>query len=193
MPVATCFVSVKVLCSRRGTVVAKEADKNAFGPFLYLWLALSVLLNVSGIASIVDGFVHWVSFFRDFLDIYRHLIREPLSWAVYLVWPCWWWKIPPWVFDLFVIDAALFFGANIVSTKYHGRSLVAEMFDSVRDFFLTPIIFVAQPLILLGMYFYPLHERDKSAVRDCLLYTAAVFATVIVLAFLNWQLQHIGS
>jgi len=29
--------------------------------------------------------------------------------------------------------------------------------------------------------------------RFWLLYTSAVFATVIVLAFLNWQIQHIGN
>ena len=57
----------------------KEDDKKFFGgPIVYLWLALSLLLNVSGIASIVDGFVHWASFFKDFLDIYRAWIREPL-------------------------------------------------------------------------------------------------------------------
>jgi hypothetical protein len=86
------IASSNLLCQFNGVVgvaMQKEDNKQLF----YLWFALSLLLNVSGIASIVDGFVHWAYFFRDFLDLYRHWIREPLSWAVHLVFP--FWQIPP--------------------------------------------------------------------------------------------------
>jgi hypothetical protein len=170
-----------------------KEDENKFfaGPILYLWLALSMLLNISGVASIVDGFVHWANFFKDFLDIYRAWIREPISWAVHLVWPSWWPKIPPWVFDLLVIWSAFYFGANVVIVKSHGRSLVSEMFDSVRDFFRGLGGFAFGPFVLPLAFF--MNAESKAFAWEWLLYTVAVFATVIVLAFLNWQLQHIGQ
>jgi hypothetical protein len=61
--------------------------KSRLGPFAYVSLAVSVLLNVSGIASIVDDVVVWAGFIRDFIDLYRDWIREPILWALHLAWP----------------------------------------------------------------------------------------------------------
>jgi len=133
--------------------VTKQNDKGLFGPFIYLWLALSMLLNIASIASIVDGFVHWAYFFKDFLDTYRAWIREPISWAVHLVWPSWWPKIPSWVFDLLVIWAAFVFGFNFGVIRNSGRSVFSVMCDSVRDFCYGLIFIAAWPLLA------PLHFR----------------------------------
>jgi len=165
-----------------GAAVTKESEKQLLGPIVYLWLALSLLLNVSGIASIVDGFVHWANFFKDFLDIYRHWIREPLSWAVHLVLAL---KIPPWVFDYFVISSAFFFGTNAMGIRRDGRSFFIDPFAVF-------ILYIYGP-ILLPFLFSVGDAKVKSRTRECLIYTGAVFATVIVLMFLNWQFQHIGN
>jgi hypothetical protein len=172
--------------------VTKENESKLFtGPIVYLWLALSLLLNVSGIASIVDGFVHWANFFKDFLDIYRAWIREPLSWAVHLVWPSWWPMIPPWVFDLLVIWSAFIFGFNVGVIRNSGRSIFSVICDSVKDFFFGLAYIVAWPLILL--IFFLGNDKYHGVAWEWLTYTAVVFATVIVLMFLNWQFQHIGQ
>ena len=80
-------------------------QKNRVGPFLYVWLAISVLLNVSGIASILDGFVQWGHFSSDGINQYRVNIREPVSAAFYVLWPTHWARIEGWVFDALVVLA----------------------------------------------------------------------------------------
>ncbi len=177
--------------------MAKDSDKGLLGPFFYLWFGLSILLNVSGIASIVDGFVHWANFFKDFLDIYREWIREPISWAAHLVWPSWWPKIPPWVFDLFVIWSAFFLARNIWSIRRWGRSAVSIIIEDRRGegIFNLISIFV---FFALGPLMTPVaslsdDEENRRGAREVLAYFFLLIATVIVLAFLNWQLQHIVS
>jgi hypothetical protein len=51
---------------------------------------------------------------------------------------------------------------------------------------------VAVPLLLLHASIFG-SNKDRADGREWLLYVACVFATVIVLAFLNWQFQHIGA
>lgn len=118
----------------------KMEDKHLLGPFFYLWFALSILLNISGIASIVDGFVHWANFFKDFLDTYRAWIREPLvgcpARLAFMVA-----QDPPWVFDWLIICAAFFFGLNATFVRHGNRSAFSEMFDSVASFFFGLFIF----------------------------------------------------
>jgi hypothetical protein len=173
-------------------------DKDPLGPFIYVWLALSILINVSGIGSIVDGFVHWVGFFRDFLDIYRTLIHEPISWAAHLIWPSSWPKIPLWAFDVFVIWAGLFLAINIANFRAYGESYwtSAVRAEGVLKGTVWIVVF-----FLLGPVIYPTvaifgHDEDREQrgeARQVLTYFILLIATVTVLAFLNWQVQHIPS
>jgi hypothetical protein len=164
--------------------------KGKLGPFLYLWLALSTLLNISGIASIVDGLVHWVHFFRDFLDIYRTWIREPISWAVHLMWPSWWPRIPKWMFDVFVVWAAFFLAGNICWIRKEGETLVAEIFRQgvvlgVIQSALAPLLCLCASMGYIGT------EEAKQNAREIIMYFLLLLTSVVVLAFLNWQLGHI--
>jgi hypothetical protein len=180
--------------------VTKDTDKGLPRPIIYLWLALSVLLNVSGIASIVDGIVHWANFFKDFLDIYRHFIREPISWAVHLVWPSWWPKIPPLVFDIFVIWSACFFAYNMSFIRLNGISLLAGIIQDQHLGIVGIIVvsfacFAVAPLAILvsiPALFFLSNEKDRRWTLDVLLYFFILVGAVVVLAFLNWQFQHIG-
>jgi hypothetical protein len=179
---------------RRSAVAegAEDKTKVMLGPFFYGWLALSLLINVSGIGSIVDGFVHWAGFFRDSLDIYRHLIREPLSWTVNLVWPPSWWKIPPWVFDLFVIWSAFFLASNIAVMRESGQTIVQrELHIGHGALFRLIIFFLLMPWVIC-MISFSRDDNGKSS-RQILIYVLLLIAVVIVLAFLNWQFQHIGA
>jgi hypothetical protein len=177
-----------------GGAMAEAKEANQWGPFLYFWFALSLLLNISGISSIVDGFVHWVGFFRDALDIYRGWIREPLSLVAHLVWPLGWPKIPGWVFDLFVILSTFFLAGNIVSYQVGGHSLVADATKKngvIVGIFTVVVWYFFLPL--LGLLFLLLEPNDAVGRRSAVKFYAYFFliiAIVIVLAFLNWQFQH---
>jgi hypothetical protein len=116
--------SPTICVSGGGIVVPETPDKAEYGPFLYLWLALAMLSNIAGIGSIVDGLVHWVGFFREALDIYRAWIREPLSWAVHVVWPSWWQRIPNWLLDLLVVWSGFFLAGNVYHLKHFRRSII---------------------------------------------------------------------
>lgn len=75
------------------------------GPWIYVWFCIALLLSVSGMASIVDGFVVWVKFFRNVIDVYRATIREPLANVERLIWSSG--SIPDWAFDVFVVGAGM--------------------------------------------------------------------------------------
>jgi hypothetical protein len=177
---------------------SSDAPKGELGPFLYLWLALSLLINVSGIASIADGFVHWANFFQDFLQIYHEMIRDPLSWAAHRVWPPGWPRIPPWIFDLLVVWSGVFLATNIENIRNTGQTVFGDVFSSLGLIMGIPVIafiFFFCPVLLPLRYVFPRNEsrvRDRRAALEALLYFFLLFATVVILAFLNWQLQHLA-
>ena len=82
-------------------------------------------------ASIVDGLVTWAHFFRDIIDVYRTVIREPLAYVGNHLWP--FGHIPHWAFDVFVLWFALFFAANIFSYGEEGRTILEGTRESYRD------------------------------------------------------------
>src|SRR5262245_9235325 len=123
--------------------------KSRLGPFVYLSLLISVLLNISGMASIVDGFVVWAGFFRDFIDLYRAWIREPILWAMNLFWPASWPRIPGWVADWLCISGSFALATNIDDTLDTGKSVLGSMVEyhgRLRGF----AIFIVGHAILLS-------------------------------------------
>ena len=80
---------------------ARRVSEN---PFTALWLLVGFISAVGGIMGIVEGWVRWHDFIANhFLDYYKALVRQPLVWAVDLVWPRTWPKIPAWLFDVLVL------------------------------------------------------------------------------------------
>jgi hypothetical protein len=182
--------------------MAKAEEAKKWGPFLYLWFALSMLVNISGIGSIVDGLVHWVGFFREAVDIYRAWIREPLSWTVHLVWPSGWPRIPGWAFDLFVVWSTFFLAANIAFYRNTGKTLVAATIKNagvIGGYLLAAALFLGGPIIVCINFFRTdrivmQRESIDGAIRresmEIVIYFFLIIAIVAVFAFLNWQLQH---
>jgi hypothetical protein len=166
---------------------------------IYLWLVLSALLNISGIASIVDGLVHWTAFLKDLLSIYRAWIREPISWVVYLAWPSWWPKIPAWVFDVFVIWSACFLTLNIASFREHGESVLKSAVRSqgvLKGTAEVAFTVLTMPLMALVVLAFARDEVDREGreeAKEVLTYLILLVATIIVLMFLNWQLKNPGA
>jgi hypothetical protein len=166
--------------------------------FIYLWLVLSLLLNISGIASIVDGFVQWTSFLKDLLSMYQAWIREPISWVVHLVWPSWWPKIPAWALDVFIVWSGLFLAININNVRVYGESYWKSAVDSegilkgtagvVFFFLFAPVIYPT--VAALG---HDEDRREREEARQVLRYYIFLVAMIIVLMFLNWQLKKAGQ
>lgn len=170
-----------------------EQEKRG-GFWTYVWLGISGAMNLSGMASIVDGFVTWANFFRNIIDVYRVTIREPLAWIGHFIWP--FGPIPGWVFDVVVIWAALVLAVNI----WWHREVGGTVFGAIRDDFrerdfgealekLAELIFL--PLVLL-LYQFSESVDKRREVRKVLLNFLFLIATFTLLLFINWQIRQHG-
>ncbi len=113
-------------------------------PYLVLWLALSVLLNILGIASIVEGAVTWVGFVAELIATYRKFLREPLLYFAALIWPNFWPRIPPWTADVIIIQSSFFISYRLFLAFEKARYLM--VFRQVK--ILQPIlVFLFGPVV----------------------------------------------
>lgn len=118
-------------------------------------LAISILLSVSGLASIVDGFYRWGLFFTDLIDIYRY-------WATFLFLPLedllrWMGlSFPDWVRDVIVVWCALggvgargyfYIGQHFFS--WLDRPLDQGIKEITITFLLLPPAIILVPLLFL--------------------------------------------
>src|SRR5450759_5632167 len=87
-------------------------------PYLVLWLALSMLLNILGIASIVDGAVTWLGFVAELIATYRKFLREPLLFVAELFWPASWPRIPRWTADVLIVQSSFFISYLLFTVSY---------------------------------------------------------------------------
>jgi hypothetical protein len=180
---------------------AKKGKKT----IVWAWLILSVTLNISGIASIADSLVTWGRFFHDIIDVYRTLIREPLSWLVHLIWPSWFPRIPPWIFDLLVVWVGFWIAFNAFWLNNFGHTIIGEILFtrlgrarglviSLRAFVFGPLIFLAH---LARGRLWPRNAKLITALYLATLprgrmYYLVLVAVFVVILFLNWQLKRIG-
>jgi hypothetical protein len=77
-------------------------------PYLIIYLTLSAILNILGIASLIDGVVSWAGFAAQLVTTYRAYLREPLLHFVIFLWPIDWPRIPGWAIDVLVIQSSFF-------------------------------------------------------------------------------------
>jgi len=85
--------------------------------YLFVPLSLSVALNVTGLAGLVDGAVVWIGFFKDAVNLYSEYVRQPLMTATNAVWPPSFPQIPKTAYDFFVVWLAFGLG-NVLSTQF---------------------------------------------------------------------------
>ena len=71
--------------------------------FFYVWLPISTLLNVVGLASICDDLIAWTGIIREYLDFYQYYIRSPVQSALSRIWLDFFVEMPSWFADYFVI------------------------------------------------------------------------------------------
>ncbi len=77
-------------------------------PYLIIYLVLSAILNILGIASLVEDAISWAGFAARIVATYRAYLREPILQIVVLFWPHNWAKIPGWVIDILIIQSSFF-------------------------------------------------------------------------------------
>lgn len=112
----------------------------------YISLGLSIILTLAGLASIVDAFIVWARFFAEIIDLYKNLIREPLAYAVDLLWPDAWPDIPRIVFDILIIWISCFTALRLFLTleedgwKVMFRDYKRPLFAQIKAFLLGPLL-----------------------------------------------------
>jgi hypothetical protein len=174
--------------------------KSKLGPFLYFWLAMSVLLNISGLASIVDGFVVWVGFLRNFIEIYRAWIREPMLWAAHLVWPNGWPRIPGWIMDWLCISGSFALAVNAIALRDEGQTFIGVALEAGDNFaqrivfvFLAALVLLAGPLLFPLLWLSRMPREAWGTLGAIILTWTAILGGFVLLIFLNWQLKRAGA
>jgi hypothetical protein len=113
-------------------------------PYLVLWLALSMLLNILGIASIVDGAVTWLGFVAELIATYRKFLREPLLFVAELFWPASWPRIPRWTADVLIVQSSFFISYRLFMDFEKRRYLIvfreAKILQPVLVFLFGPVV-----------------------------------------------------
>ncbi len=166
------------------------------GFWIYVWLGVSGLLNLSGMASLVDGFVTWANFFRNIIDVYRATIREPLAWIGHQIWP--FGPIPGWVFDVVVFWAALLLAVNIWLYIEDGKTVFGWMRECSREFedkvfFLLLAILGFVSLPFFGIFWAFEDDDDGRFVKGVFLNFLLLVAAFMLILFINWQIRQHGG
>jgi hypothetical protein len=170
--------------------------KPEIGPFIYVGLVISVLLNVSGMASIVDGFVVWAGFFRGFVGLYRAWIRSPLQWLPGLIGI----HLPGWVADWLCISGSFFLAMNLYHFQNQGETILRTVMHRPSVWArATLIVIVLSGPLIIPLLLILQHLIDRKGGRPkwdtiayVYLYWVMVIGSIVVLMFLNWQLKRAG-
>lgn len=173
----------------------------------HVFLAISILLSVSGLASIVDGFYRWGMFFTDLIDIYRYWatlmflpLEDLLRWMGF--------SFPDWVRDVIVVWCALggigVRGAVFLidrSGEMGNRGPVYSVSDKVLFFFAGPTSVLLLPITLLYTFTLALIESSFEGPKPRyytrrpfivllgmpILCLAVGFGPFILAMFIDWQ------
>jgi hypothetical protein len=168
-----------------------EKQKPQASGLIYFWLFISWVLNITGLASIVDGLVVWVDFFKNIILIYRRLIRDPLllfiKWALPVGWP----TIPGWCADVLTMYSGLILAASAMFILEHGykTSLFSQFIDKqhpIKSSFKSIAITLMMPFFLLFgfMFKWPWSVWSKSYYK----YLATTLIAFLLVLFVNFQL-----
>ncbi len=164
-------------------------EKKPGAAWLYAGLGVSGLLNIASMASVVDGFVTWATFFREFIGAYRWAIRDPLAYAGNAIWP--FGGIPGWIFDVFVLWASLFMTLNILWLRATGKMVFSEIRAIYRDdgfgaASLVALNLILFPIMLVAAY---MDGRAGAGTRSVLRNFAYILGLFILILLVNWQLN----
>jgi hypothetical protein len=160
--------------------------------WLYLWLAISVIGNIIGLSSLVEGVVTWAAFFKDIIDLYREYIRGPIAFIGNHLWP--FGKIPGWVFDFLIVYLLFYISANIASILRYKKSFISSLVEQIghrRIILITVLVFL--PFHDIVIFFLQLFKINKTVDEDVYITMSIVgiiLIIFIILLFINYQILH---
>ena len=112
----------------------------------YVWLGLTVILTLTGLASIVDGFVVWADFIAQIIQVYKSTLRDPIARLVDIAWPQGWPRIPKMAFDLLIVWSSFFTALRLFWAR-EGRWLRTAFYGRIS----WPLAFALGPFV--GSYY----------------------------------------
>lgn len=115
------------------TVGAGREGASPQNPFVYLWVATGVLLNISGLASLASDLVKWASFFENIWDVYKVTVRDPVFSMLLVVWPEWFPRLPKSAADWLVIWSGLWLAISVYYYQTLGVFLLSHKFRTVGE------------------------------------------------------------
>jgi predicted anti-sigma-YlaC factor YlaD len=125
-------------------------------PFAATWILVSFICSIGGLMGIVEGWVRWHDFLaNNFLDYYKALIRQPLAWAVNLVWPATWPTIPGWIFDVMVLWVV---AANAAARFYYAAAAPHDV-DMGRRMMMAAVFWPTYLARQLWYYYLDVQEK----------------------------------
>lgn len=191
----------------RWQTLVRTVSENPLGSTIVL---VGFLSSIGGIMGIVEGWVRWHDFIANhFLDYYKSLVRQPISWTVGLVWPETWPKPPTWAFDVMVLWGV---AANAAARFYFSAAAPHDV-DMRRNMAMAAIFWPAY--FLQQAWYYRLDYLEKLAIggpnqklteyeewvmyktlvrrkwgfRRALRFVGAVVLTLVVITAFNYQLD----
>ena len=128
-------------------------------PYLIVSLALSALMNVLGLASIVGDFVTWAGFLADAINAYHQFLRDPILRVLILFWPAAWSKPPSWTVDIFIIQSSFYISHRLFMAFEREKYIIT--FRQVR--ILQPfLVFLGGPLVpVIQLFRLRAHARRE--------------------------------
>jgi hypothetical protein len=178
----------------------KDSNWN-LGPLGYLGLLVSVLLNISGMSSIVQGFVELGGFLGDLVGQYRTWIREPIRLGFSFIWI----PLPGWLADWLCITGSFMVAQNSIWLLRDGRAYfgtIAEEFKNgdygmvafgLLNLILGPLYApLIYALIYLGEGRAGLKAWNETILNNIYALWFSLLGFLVLLLFLNWQGQKLG-
>jgi hypothetical protein len=92
----------------------------------HVWLAVSLALNILGIAGVAEDALKWKSFLVSILAHYRRYITDPIHDALAWLWP-FSFQLPYAASDSIVLMAGFFAAANFYTIQTEGASVVERL------------------------------------------------------------------
>lgn len=145
-------VLANLVLTRAGNVPDKTTPRKT-SPFVYVWLGFSIALNITGLSSLVEGFVTWSNFAAAILDVYHAFVRAPVLSVLNLVIPDFLGPVPTWVADVITIYASLLSACSAMFVlELRNNDTVWSLFDRATPL-LSVTAIIAYPVMLLLLIF----------------------------------------
>lgn len=104
-------------------------------PLATVYLIVSAILSLLGLAGVVDQWVSWTGFFRDVLDLYIYYVRDSIALVINAIKPAFLPEIPDVVYDLIVIWTCCFVVFRIFVSLEKDHRYIISLADEERFFY----------------------------------------------------------